>query len=701
MRRFLVPTVFSLAVLSACAVPGAGGSSSSSGGSSSSLGNASSSSGGTSRSESSSSGASTSSRSSGIVHSSRMLEPDVAVPPLGSTLPLEQLCNVLAQGTLKQLALNGGGAAPATQSDCAPAFANEEERLQAEFGRVAAARAAYCDPDAGLLSGVATIIAQSQVAGRVQYHEDKAAHCVQAGRANLPFAQGTWLQDAGTGVDATACDEVLEGLVALGNLCMADFECAAGAYCRRDVTAQDCAGVCTVKAPQGAPCQQGLVRCAGNLLCTQLDDAGPRCVARPQLGEACLPDTLPGGGCPAPWKCTDAGICAQPPTGGQPCEPSVVPYCAPEAYCDTATRLCQQRKAEGETCVGSTCQPCTECYRPRVPAGVDGGPSRCSAFVGLGASCSHAPCHAGLLCIDGTCHGMVASGEACTQVPADSTWRGTCRRSTDVCVGTPATCHARDLEGWPCESTAGRSSQGTCEEGLFCAQQEGGQTVGQCQRQPVQGQACGTRPDLSWKCQAEAPGGPSVTCAMATSTNMGTCVFSSNAPTGAPCISTSACLPYDYCEAAALGDLGTCQRAPGLMSECGVAPWGTHCSQGYCHTEDGGARLCTPWLPLGSSCVPAERGCGPNGQCVADRDGGRTCQGRGAAGAPCDVSSLCELGLECVGSVCSVPQCLEPVTQSSCVESSIPAFMLLGTVFTGARFRWRARRRGEAASRTG
>lgn len=675
----------------ACEPPGSTSSSSSSGGSSSSSGM------GSSGMGSSSSAASGSSSGAAVSHNSRSVEPDVATPAVGQALPLEELCNVLAQGVLKQTALNGAGAAAMIQRDCAPLFSNEEERLQAEFGRMNAARAEYCDPDAGTIAALAVTISQSQAAGRALYHGDKAAQCVTVGRSAFPFVQGIWRTDAGVGFDAGACGEVLEGLVALGNVCQADFECAPGAYCQRDVSSQDCAGVCATRLPQGVECSAERGRCQDGLECLRLADAGQRCGVPPGLGDPCLPSAYSGGGCPSPWLCSDAGACGNRPPSGQPCDPSVVPYCAPEAYCESTSRMCRTRIAEGEACTGTNCQPCLECYRPRVPSGTDGGPSRCRAFVGVDQDCTYAPCHAGLLCVNGSCHALNGTDEPCQQVSGDSTWRGTCRRSSDVCIGTPTTCHPRDLEAWPCESDR-VGSQGTCEEALFCSQPGGPQTAGVCKRLPALGEVCGSRPDLSSSCRNTLYG-PYVACGRAPNAPVGVCVLNNDAPTGAACTSTYACTAQDFCMPGLPGELGTCQPAPGLSSPCGTGvAWSTHCSQGFCQGSDAGA-TCSPLLTLGAQCDPTETGCTTDGQCRASPSGGHTCQPRIAVGSPCDAATLCAEGLECVDFVCSVPQCAAPVTNSNCVEVAVPTFLIWGVVLTGGFQRRRRSRRPRALSR--
>lgn len=174
--------------------------------------------------------------------------------------------------------------------------------------------------------------------------------------------------------NVTACEQMYVGLVPRGGACKNDGECAPSAT--GDVVS--CSNSVCVEQPAQP---RGVLGQGCSTTCWK-DSSGTQCVAEApidpsvSLGSAgcyledglycemhlgtCYPRANLDEDCSARYGCADdawcnliIGVCVARPAAGAPCgSPSV---CLPTTYCD-ADGICQQKKADGESCsLGDEC----------------------------------------------------------------------------------------------------------------------------------------------------------------------------------------------------------------------------------------------------------------------------------------------------------------------------------------------------------
>jgi len=183
-------------------------------------------------------------------------------------------------------------------------------------------------------------------------------------------------------VGPASCEAAVLGSKALGAACGMTEECGEDAWCDRSA---GCPGVCTTRSTRGDP-------------------APP--FELPGEGEACGPIGGLSMGCAAGLFC-DEGICATPPSVGEPCPAGV---CAFGATCDS-DRVCAAWPGHGEACLPSAGLGGGGlgglgfglCRFGWCDGASDSDPGTCTAFRDHGAPCSsNVECGYGR-CIEGRC----------------------------------------------------------------------------------------------------------------------------------------------------------------------------------------------------------------------------------------------------------------------------------------------------------
>jgi hypothetical protein len=273
---------------------------------------------------------------------------------------------------------------------------------------------------------------EAQAAGRVTIDGGKLGACTAAirdGDCSQFFA------------DASACNSVLVGKVAVGGACAESSECVSGATCARATSTSGCPGTCTALPTAGQPCAGG--KCGTGLYCGGTA-AMPVCAAR--LGE--------GSPCSSATQCQEGLTCREPAVG--------------------AAKICRAYGTAGQPCggfLGHDCQRGLDCDTSRSPA-------VCITRVGEGQPCrASSNCTDGLVCIAGSCAKPLAIGATCT--PSGS---GGCAFGL-VCDRATSTCAAPTVrEGTSC-STSSECEEGTDAKALYC-------DAGTCRAKPLLGESC-------------------------------------------------------------------------------------------------------------------------------------------------------------------------------------------------------------------
>ena len=276
-------------------------------------------------------------------------------------------------------------------------------------------------------------------AGSVKYRADKVSACLSeiSGRSCDELTQ--------RGFDA--CEQALEGTVASGGDCKADYECQGkDSFCEFSAA---CPGKCAARKAAGESCTAD-DDCTNGLMCA--DDG--TCTKPVGLGAACGQGVAPD--CEPRYACLGGDATTQ--TAGTCTDPATVLSGKEGDTCDIqATDLCDA----GLTCAATSAGP---------PAGVE-----CVAKVASGATCKHFAfpdqCPAGEYCdaaatdLEGTCKALPKAGEPCVQgltsklcepyARCDST--GTCRPLADdgaACEGN-ALCYSEHCIGGKCTQEGG------------------------------------------------------------------------------------------------------------------------------------------------------------------------------------------------------------------------------------------------------
>lgn len=222
-----------------------------------------------------------------------------------------------------------------------------------------------------------------------------------------------------------ACDQAVEGNVAIGADCDFDFQCQGQAFC--DV-ASSCPGKCTARQAAGSSCTDD-DQCADGLLCSDKTNA---CIAPVSAGATC-------GGASAP-PCAPSYLCAGEDedagtsgtckasnevftaAAGQACSFKTGALCVPSAACtiDDLANLsgtCAVKAAAGGTCTRASIPP--QCPSDQYCAGAGADPEgTCTVLPADGEPCvdvlGDPRCAPYTRCESGTCRAMQTNGGACT-----------------------------------------------------------------------------------------------------------------------------------------------------------------------------------------------------------------------------------------------------------------------------------------------
>lgn len=611
---------------------------------------------------------------------------DARVVPQGSLLaldeiPIERLCEVFYSGYYRYamaivFGLVGAGVVVADFSDqCGGQF---DERSLDYLSYSAEALVVECVPNAPTVFRTLGQRLQASVrAGRASYNGTRARQCLAEGRRFVDERGGvvnffSEVVDASvpdTGFVDAACDGWLEGLVPTGGACDEHWECSANEFCKR--TAQSCAGTCSGEVALGQPCD-AFDRCADSGSCQN-----GRCAIDPTADAGTVVDA---GGAGIDQFCgysEDAGVefeclgnlycgadqrCHALPGAGQGCAAG---RCGDGSVCGPGGQdggVCGLPRPAGEACTGfpRACELCAPCT-PQTSA--DGGPAYCRPLHASGEPCGpgQGNCLLGLVCVRAQCREPAARGEPCWVDIDDDNLGGNCFAAADYCADPErdgaGQCALRPVEGAPCRSLAQPGTQqGSCLGSyVFCKRSASAATDGVCTREPVVGEACGDRYDLSETCNDPNPvavflvSGSS--CRLADG-GIGTCQAGDQPlAAGDPCSYDSECPAGHFCH-----DLNSvCTVGAALGAVCGSDNNYT-CLNGRC--EYGGAdagynSVCMPYLALGDVCgFASDDSCGPAARCASSSDAGFRCGPLAQAGESCDSDVDCATGDCSAGGVC-------------------------------------------------
>ncbi len=266
------------------------------------------------------------------------------------------------------------------------------------------------------LSGVCTLAAggtnDSVNLGRTKFDVDKANACVDA----LNTARDACsINDFNAALVGDDCGSTLEGLVADGDDCANDGECADHGFCNLgDLSDPDVdkelgslVGQCIGPSGDGESCEAPR-SCADGLEC-DFNTTPPSCFTPPGAGDQCR-----NGACAEGLFCSFAdNTCQTPPGGGQPC---------PDFVC-----------ADGFTCAFDSA------------AGTD----TCQPLPGIGEQCPSFACASGAFCdssagFPGTCAAQKNAGETCTGNDA-----GECKGDTSFCDTSQSPPRCASFDGTP------------------------------------------------------------------------------------------------------------------------------------------------------------------------------------------------------------------------------------------------------------
>lgn len=265
---------------------------------------------------------------------------------------------------------------------------------------------------------------------------------VRAGRVRIDSAAARRCLDAlstgcgGNGDLEKLCADAVIGMVAQGQGCWRNFDCAPGLYCdHSDPSMRRCPGVCAPRKSLGA-------ECSNDRECAVPSDGAPTCFndhcaslrTETPAVEGAQCGTLGGTGttaqsvgCATGFACVRAAMgsgqtCQRVLSEGTPCQSSEP--CAVGLACvpgqGTTTRTCQRvtPARAGEMCSASGLPICNALDR------LECGPTRVCNLVGAGTVGAHCrrgdiysmiTCNAGLYCRPGdfTCQPRLAVGAAC------------------------------------------------------------------------------------------------------------------------------------------------------------------------------------------------------------------------------------------------------------------------------------------------
>ncbi len=203
---------------------------------------------------------------------------------------------------------------------------------------------AYCTVDAGGTECPGTCVERVAEGGAAKY----AAMCTFP----LVLVDGKCTKRRKTGEachESSECESYScsEGLCrtpgASGDACSKTASCATFLNCVE--------GTCRLPADLGETCNAtSITQCKVDLYCNKADSADGVCRERGTEGQACTAASL----CMTPLACS-GGKCTKPVGAGQSCTELI---CEPAYYCESKTKVCKDRLAEGQACtgIGSECQ---------------------------------------------------------------------------------------------------------------------------------------------------------------------------------------------------------------------------------------------------------------------------------------------------------------------------------------------------------
>jgi hypothetical protein len=293
------------------------------------------------------------------------------------------------------------------------------DAIESCFGQAAASFGfADCEGSIGPIFDEITIptLEQGIEKGTVVLDTSNLSACIGAISASCDFLAAL----------PEACNTVVVGQLAAGEVCVNPLECAPGTFCD---TQMACPGTCTAKVGDGQPC--GVAEaCESGLTCT--DDvcatplaSGAACGgenANCAPGTTCIPDandpTGETGSCTPFNDLFTASI-------GSACNPLAGTLCQPGGACALQADLqwtCENRVNSGNACkiaVPNHCPDDETC----------GASGQCEKLPALDTACLTGEgvvvqCAPGLTCISSTCQQQVSIGETCSD--EDFCFSGAC-----------------------------------------------------------------------------------------------------------------------------------------------------------------------------------------------------------------------------------------------------------------------------------
>lgn len=222
--------------------------------------------------------------------------------------------------------------------------------------------------------------------GVVSYNGERSEECLR-GWLGLFKCRTSEKNEVGGRIEA--CEDVVEGVVAMGDRCYFSMECASGECMADDPTClveSCCSGVCVPRVAESAvgdPCHPD-GNCGSGKYCSEQQTCAKYLV----LGDGCLT-----GQCTGSLQCLE-GTCQYPsaPARGEACSSA----CDSGAdFCDPSTGRCEPRREPGAACTDSS-----QCV----------GYAPCEVNVCTpirGRACDpnggRATCSSGYQCVDNSC----------------------------------------------------------------------------------------------------------------------------------------------------------------------------------------------------------------------------------------------------------------------------------------------------------
>lgn len=407
-----------------------------------------------------------------------------------------------------------------------------------------------------------------------------------------------------------------KGSSACATACTADASCESGSYCVNPGTT----GTCAPKKADGAGCTASNQCTSGfcvDGVCCKSSCTGQcdSCAEASSLG-TCIPvDGMPRGtrtACTAPYACS-AGACATSCTKDA--------ECATGRACDTASKTCVPKKANGASCTGS---------------------SQCISGQCVDGTCCNTDCTSACFACD-----LAGTAGTCSPIPEGSAPHGTRTCAPYALCGAAGACKASCTSGADCLSGICDAGSSTCTAGPIDAGVETGTDSGT------------SSPDASadlGTASSEAPDpGPKPTVG-----EFIKCVKNSDCATG-HCVEGVCCDTEctDRCHSCALlTSPGKCTLEPvgvDLRNECGPAATclGTCDGAGQC-IGAGKGTMCGRNRCTGATSGVGPAYCpGPGGKCGNDdavpfECGPYVCEPAfGACASSCRSSSDCANGFAC------------------------------------------------------